>query len=61
MSEFWKRKIRKYFSTFDFDRDGIISKDDWDKMPVQFANFENADKQKAEHLKTQFSSVRSFG
>jgi len=39
--------------------DGAISKEEWDTMPVLFANFENADKQKAEHLKTQFDNVRS--
>ena len=61
MSEFWKRKVRKYFSTFDLDGDGVISKDDFVGMAITFANFEKADKQKAEHLKTQFENERLLG
>lgn len=59
MSEFFKRKMRTFISLFDFDKDGVISKDDWDKFPVLFASFEKADKQKAEHLKTQYDNVSS--
>lgn len=59
MSEFWKRKMRTYVSLFDLDKDGVIPKDDWDKMPVLFASFKNADPQKAKNLKTAFDNVRS--
>src|SRR6218665_3612452 len=60
MSEFWKRKIRRYFSTFDFDRDGVISKDDYLGMAIRYSKFGTEDQKKAEHLKTQFEDVRSF-
>jgi len=60
MSEFWKRKIRRYFSTFDFDRDGVISKDDFVGMAIQYSKFGKEDQKKAELLKTQFENVRSF-
>src|SRR6218665_1399537 len=60
MSEFYKRKMRTYFSLFDFDKDGVLSREEWDQMPVLFANFENADKKKAEHLKTIFDNVSSY-
>jgi len=51
--------MRTYLALFDFDNDGVISKEDWDKMPVLFASFKEADQQKADHLKTQFHNVRS--
>ena len=57
MSVFWKRKMKTFVSLFDFDKDGVISKKDWDNMAFLFANFENADKQKAGHLKTQADNV----
>lgn len=61
MSEFWKRKMRTCFSIFDYDDDGIITKNDLTEMAIQFANFEKANKQKAEHLKLEFENVRSSG
>ena len=61
MSEFWKRKARKYFSVFDLDGDGIIDKKDFIGMAIRFAQIENADKQKAEKLKTEFEKVISLG
>lgn len=61
MSEFWMRKMRTYFSKFDFDNDGVISRDDMANMAIRFANFEKADAQKAEHLKTLFDNVRGLG
>ncbi len=58
MSEYWKRKLRTYFTRLDFDKNGIISKDDWVGMGIRFAEFGKADKQKAEHLKEEFEKVR---
>jgi len=49
--------MKTFVSLFDFDKDGVISKKDWDNMAFLFANFENADKQKAGHLKTQADNV----
>ena len=60
MSEFFKRKARRYFSVFDLDRDGIISKNDFVGMAIRFAQVEKADKKKAENLKTEFETVRSL-
>ena len=60
MSEFWKRKIRTYFYTFDLDKDGIMSRDDWVGMAIRFADFEKAEKQKADHLRIQFENVSCF-
>jgi Ca2+-binding EF-hand superfamily protein len=57
MSEFWKRKFRKFFSTIDFDRDGVVSKDDWVGLGIHFAKFGKPDKHKAEHLKTHFENT----
>ena len=51
--------MRTYFSLFDYDKDGVISKEDWDKMPVMFGSFKEADQHKLEHLKAQFDNVRS--
>lgn len=59
MSEFWKRKMKTHVSLFDYDKDGVISREDWNKMPVLFTSFEKADKQKGEHLKTVFDNMRS--
>lgn len=59
MSELWKRKIRKYFSTFDFDNDGVISKEDFVGLTVRFCSFGHADEQQALHLRTQMANVRS--
>ena len=50
--------MRTYISTFDLDKDGIISKADWVGIPISFANFTKADKQKAERTKTEFENVR---
>lgn len=61
MSEFWKRKIRRYFAVWDLDSDGVISEKDFVGMATRFANFEKADKQKAEHLKSLIETVRSLG
>jgi Ca2+-binding EF-hand superfamily protein len=49
--------MRTYLFTFDLDKDGVISKADWVGMAIRFAQYENADKKKAEHLKTQFENV----
>lgn len=58
MSEYWKQKVRTYFTRLDFNNDGVISKDDWVGMGIRFAKFEKADKQKAEHLEKEFDKVR---
>ena len=58
MSEFWKRKLKTYFSTFDHDKNGVISKAEWMGMAIGFAESEKADTQKADRIKTQFANVR---
>ena len=58
MSEFWKRKMRTYFHSFDQNKAGVISKAEWVGKATTFANFEKADKQKEEHVKTQLQNVR---
>jgi len=58
MSEIWKRKLRTYFWIFDFDKDGVISKDHWVGMASRFFSFGLPDKEKAEQLKICFEQVR---
>jgi len=58
-SEFWKRKMRTWIARWDFDNDGVVSREEWDRMPVRFASFKEADPKKVEHLKTTFDNVRS--
>ena len=60
MSEIWKRKMGKYFSTFDFDKDGFISEQDFLGLGVAFSSFGEVDKQKVQDLMTQLEHVRSL-
>ena len=60
MSEIWKRKVKKYFSSLDFNNDGIVSKKDFVELWIRFSMSEEADNQKTQQLTAQFENVRSL-
>ena len=46
MSDFWLRKMRTYFTRIDFDKDGAITRNDFEAMAQRFIN---SGKLKSEH------------
>jgi len=58
MSEFWKRKVRTFFTLLDYDKDGVMSKDDWIRLESHCVKFHNASKEKEEDFRTKFEKVR---
>jgi len=47
MSEFWVRKMRTYFDRIDFDKDGAITRADFEGMSQRFATSLSPEKAKA--------------
>jgi len=60
MSEIWKRKVKKYFSSLDFNNDGIVSKKDFVELWIRFSMSEEGNNQKTQQLTAQFENVRSL-
>merc|ERR1711988_425404 len=55
MSDFWLQKMRTYFDRIDFDKDGAITRKDFEGMAERFS--EKLDATKAADLKTTITNV----
>jgi len=55
MSEFWLQKMRTYFDRIDFDKDGAITRADFEGMAKRFAD--KLDASKAKDLTTNITNV----
>ena len=60
MSEFWQRKIRTHFDRLDVDKDGIVSKSDFELLAQRFCAGEKADPIKQEQLRECMIDVSWF-
>ena len=57
MSDFWIRKMKTYFSRIDFDKDGAITRKDFEGMGTRFVEKEKADAATGEIIKTKICAV----
>lgn len=57
MSSFWVRKIETYFTRIDFDKDGSITKKDFEGMANRFVESEKLDAKRGEELKAKLTLV----
>jgi len=55
MSDFWLQKMRTYFDRIDFDKDGAITRKDFEGMAARFS--EKLDKGKADELTKNITAV----
>jgi len=55
MSDFWLQKMRTYFDRIDFDKDGSITRKDFEGMAARFS--EKLDAAKAQALTTNITAV----
>lgn len=60
MSEFWKRKMRTFIHTFDYDNDGYISETDYSNLARKFADACNATPEMKDNLARAFIVVGSI-
>lgn len=57
MSEFWARKMRTYFDRIDFDKDGVITRSDFEGMADRFIESERLDPGRGKELKDKLIQV----
>jgi len=57
MSDFWKRKMRTYFTRIDFDKDGSITQKDFEAMAARFIEREKLDACRGADLKKKLLDV----
>jgi len=57
MSDFWIRKMKTYFQRIDFDKDGSITRKDFEGMGTRFVEKEKADAATGEIIKTKICAV----
>ena len=60
MSEFWQRKIATLFDHLDLDKDGVISKSDFELLAKTFCAAEKTDPLKQEELEKRWADVSEF-
>jgi Ca2+-binding EF-hand superfamily protein len=57
MSDFWKRKMKTYFTRIDFDHDGSITQKDFEGMAARFAEKKNLAPNVAADLKNKLLEI----
>jgi len=57
MSDFWVHKMKTYFTRIDFDKDGTITRKDFEGMAERFAESEKLSKERSAELKTKLVQV----
>lgn len=57
MSDFWVRKMKTYFQRIDFDKDGAITKKDFEGMADRFVKCEKLDEAKGKDLHAKLLQV----
>lgn len=58
MTEFWVRKMRTYFDRIDFDKDGVITRSDFEGMADRFIESERLDPGRGKELKDKLIQVK---
>ncbi len=57
MSDFWQRKMRTYFQRIDFDKDGSITKKDFEGMADRYIKHGKFNDAKAKDLRGTLGTV----
>lgn len=57
MSDFWKRKMKTYFNRIDFDKDGSITKKDFEGMGDRFIEVDKLDTKAGKTLKGKLVDI----
>lgn len=60
MSDIRQRKVKTYFSRLDFEKKGVITKKDFEMIPIEFARKENASSDLLNKATKAFDDVRYF-
>ena len=59
MSAFWTKKMRTYFQRIDFDKDGAITRKDFEGMAERFVSCEKLDAAKGKDLHDKLIQVKT--
>ncbi len=57
MSDFWKQKMRTYFQRIDFDKDGSITRMDFEGMAARFTEHSKLTGDAATNLTAKVTAV----
>lgn len=57
MSHFWEHKMKTYFTRIDFDKDGAITKNDFEAMADRFIKSEKLDASRGQELRKKLLTV----
>lgn len=58
MSTFWEKKIDTYFERIDVDKDGIITRKDFEAMGDRFADLKTLSEEALTRLRNSLTAVR---